>query len=583
MRCLYTCKMHLKRYKRWYKTEDFMKRSLIFIFSGVCVFSFVFFACTPKNLSGESKKIVQTMTLDQKIGQLLMVGVDSTVLTPYSRAMIKKIQPGGIIFFGYNISTAAGIFSLTNALQKCSLDSGSLPLFISLDQEGGRVIRITDGVTQFPGNMALGVANDAETLESAARVLGMELRKLGINMNLAPDLDVNNNPANPVINTRSFGADPLLVAKLGTAYIHGLQKARCIAVGKHFPGHGDTNTDSHLAIPRIDYPIEHLRKTEFVPFVKAIEGGVEGIMTAHIAYPAVLGDNMPATLSPYFLTNILRDSMKFKGFVITDDLEMAGASGSISIGECAVRSFAAGTDILLISTHGKSTEQMFNALKKAVADGRITEERINQSVERIIELKLRYGIVQYNKETQKISMPELVASPEEQALLARAGEINRTITRASLYLYQPPGSVVLAAADAECDRVLISPSGYMRNAVSSATGQSWKIFGSEADFVNYIETRSKKADSPMYVYYQLYTPVDWWIKKLSALSKTCGFSLCIIATGNPYTMFPFIKNNSVLYTYSITPESLYQAGLCITGLFAPQTEMPSSMRILYKP
>ena len=198
------------------------------------------------------QNIVKNMSIEEKIGQLLMIGVPGTAINKSSRELIASYRPGGLILFGYNYRTTEQLKKLNNSLQNYASGKKSLPMFISIDQEGGRVRRITgQGVTQFPGNMAAGSANDPLLTYRWARILGIQLRRLGVNMNLAPDVDVNNNPDNPVINTRSFGSDPEIVARHGRAYVKGLQKGGVMAVAKHFPGHGDTSADSHKTLPVI--------------------------------------------------------------------------------------------------------------------------------------------------------------------------------------------------------------------------------------------------------------------------------------------------------------------------------------------
>jgi len=227
------------------------------------------------------------------------------------KSLIEKYNPADHTF-GFNISNKNDTARFINDMQKSPWILQAFP-FHFYRPGGRRVFRILDGITQFPGAMATGAADDKDLTYKAAMALGMQLRLMGVNMNLTPVLDVNNNPNNPVINTRSFGSNPLSVAYLGVAYILGLQRAMCIAVGKHFPGHGDTNDDSHFTLPVISYNLDRLRSIEFLPFIEAIKNGVECIMTAHIAYPSIMQNKEPATVSKLFLTDILRTEMKFEG------------------------------------------------------------------------------------------------------------------------------------------------------------------------------------------------------------------------------------------------------------------------------
>ena len=346
--------------------------------------------------------ITDNLTLEQKTGQIIMFALPGQSVNKDNSELIRKYLPGGIILFGYNVGENSDLPGFIDELQQESMNRSSIPLFVSTDQEGGRVIRITKGITRFPGNLAAGVSERYNDIKKMARITGMELRSRGINMNLAPVLDINNNPVNPVINTRSFGSNPVVTAKAGASYISGLQSAGCIAVAKHFPGHGDTESDSHHVLPVINHDMERLKKVELVPFYKAIKEKVECIMSAHIHFPYVTENDEPATLSKFFLTDLLRVEMKFNGIVMTDDLEMNAVSGKMDLGEAAVKSFLAGSDVILVSSYGKNIPVIYNALLSAVKEGTISMDRLNKSGNRIIELKLRYKIAGYNEEKQKI-------------------------------------------------------------------------------------------------------------------------------------------------------------------------------------
>ena len=254
----------------------------------------------------------------EKIGQLFMVGFEGTSVTPDLAAYIKEFKPGGVILFSRNLESIEQIVELTNALQACSPHS---PLLISIDQEGGRVSRLPKTFTIFPPCEVLGRCNSSELAYAAAATIAKELRAVGINMNMSPVLDVNSNPANPVIGDRAFGATPGPVFELGLATAGGLQDNRVVACGKHFPGHGDTNADSHKELPVVTASKERLEQVEFPPFRRATAHGVATLMTAHVLYRA-LDDQHPATLSPAIITNFLRGELQYDGVVLTDDLEM---------------------------------------------------------------------------------------------------------------------------------------------------------------------------------------------------------------------------------------------------------------------
>lgn len=334
--------------------------------------------------------ILNEMTLEEKVGQLFQVGFLGTEATPEITELIEKYHIGGIIYFRRNIISLEQVTELSNQLQKIAMEKErGIPLIISTDQEGGIVTRLTGG-THLPGNMALGATRDLDLAKQAGQTVARELLATGINMNLAPALDVNNNPANPIIGVRSFGEDPHQVGRLGAAYIQGMQGEGLIACGKHFPGHGDTDTDSHLDLPIIRHDLQRLQEVEFYPFKEAIKVGVDCIMAAHIYFPTIEPQKgVPATLSSAVLTDLLREELGFTGLIITDCMEMDALVKTFGTVEGAVMTIEAGGDMALISHTFEKQKNAIQAVLKAVRSGRISEERLDQSVRRILTLKER--------------------------------------------------------------------------------------------------------------------------------------------------------------------------------------------------
>ncbi len=326
------------------------------------------------------------MTYREKIGQLFMLGFVGTSVTPDLATFIREYKPGGVILFSRNLESIEQIVDLTNDLQRCSPKS---PLLISIDQEGGRVSRLPKGFTIFPSCGLLGRCNSSELAYAAAATIAKELRAVGINMNMAPVLDVNSNPDNPVIGDRAFGSTPDLVSELAMVTASGLQDNKVIACGKHFPGHGDTNADSHKELPVVDATRSRLEAVEFPPFRRAAAAGVATMMTAHVLFRA-LDEQFPATLSPAVVTNLLRHEMKYDGVVLTDDLEMRAIVDHYGSGDAAVRAFQAGCDMLLVCKEREREVAAFEAIERAVASGAIDVSRLDQSVARIQRLKQRY-------------------------------------------------------------------------------------------------------------------------------------------------------------------------------------------------
>lgn len=367
------------------------------------------------------EKLMRQMPVSEKLGQLLMGFFTGPVLSEDLKQQIRTIRPGGVILYGGtgNIENPRQISRLLNDIQGFAKGQGVLPLFISIDQEGGRVTRILDGVTVFPGNMALGATGETALASKQAGIMATELRSLGITMNFAPSVDVNSNPANPVIGTRSFGSEPGLVARFGEAMIEPYRQAKVIATAKHFPGHGDTDVDSHFGLPAIQRDRQQLSEVELPPFVTMIKRGVPAVMTAHVVVPA-LDPNRPATLSPIAL-GLLRRDMRFNGLIISDSLGMGAIDQRYGMGEAAVQAFLAGADILLFGADkGHSPQElqlMYRALSESYASGRITQRRLDESLRRILLAKLRYGVLDdpLPRGLDKLAAPQSLAVAREIA------------------------------------------------------------------------------------------------------------------------------------------------------------------------
>ncbi len=346
----------------------------------------------------------KAISLEAKIGQLFMFGFAGTELTPFIQRQITENNLGGVILFSRNIRSPEQVARLNHKLQELTEGAPSQAgLFISADQEGGTIARLTKGVVVAPSAMALG-ATDSETMtENVCDISGLELRTVGINMNLAPVVDVNNNPQNPVIGVRSFGENPTRVAKLGAAAIRGYQR-HLMAVAKHFPGHGDTTLDSHHELPTISHDRMRLDNVELIPFKEAIASDVGAIMTSHVAFPAIEPrEGLPATLSYQVLTKLLRKDLGFDGLVMTDCMEMLAIQNTFGTVEAAVMTIEAGADLVIISHREELQRQAFDALLGAVRSGRISEERIDESFQRIMKAKARFNLLQKTKATFDLS------------------------------------------------------------------------------------------------------------------------------------------------------------------------------------
>ena len=435
-------------------------------------------ACTAEQKpSGEgteasrAEQILSGMSLDGKISQMIIPAIrtwneeDVTDLSkvPELAEALRAHQYGGIILFGSNVSDTEQLARLVSDLQVNNAQiegaSAHIPYFLPLDEEGGIVTRLTMG-TRMTGNMAIGATGDhgADNAFETGKVIGEELKALGFNIDFAPDIDVNNNAANPVIGTRSFSDDANRVAELGTAYANGLAESQIIATYKHFPGHGDTGTDSHIGTPSVEKTYEQIKQTELVPFAAAIGGGADLIMTAHITYPLideekVFGDGetkgyYPATMSRKMIQEILRTDMGYEGVVVTDALEMdAIRTAGLVPGEqdstqyqinIAQEVINAGVDILLLpldmtnADAVKFYDDYIAGLEEKVKSGSIDEQRIDESVLRILNLKDKYGIL--DADISGDSLDQVIAAAAEQVGSVQHHEKEMEIARQAITL-----------------------------------------------------------------------------------------------------------------------------------------------------
>jgi beta-N-acetylhexosaminidase len=379
---------------------------------------------------------LKKMSLDDKVGQLIVSSFGSKYLSTDSPEFEKLVTSvhayriGGFHVFGgteavpdvlldpnygtVTLGQPLAAASILNRLQAIA----PYPLLNTADFETGPGFRL-EGATGFPRNMAFGAAGDEQLAFEAGRIAAAESRAIGIHVNFAPVVDVNNNPRNPVINTRSYGEEPELVGRLGSAYVRGLQAGGMIATLKHFPGHGDTDVDSHLGLPIIKDPRESLEKTEFPPFKAAIAAGAGAIMTAHIEMPALdPTPNTPTTLSQPIVTGLLRREMGFDGLIYTDSMGMAGVTKLYGAGEAAVRAIKAGNDVVL---HSPDDGAAFAGIKAAVQSGEIPAAQLDKSVERVLRAKAFAGLHRV-RAVNLDALPAIVGGRAHQAV---ADEVSR--------------------------------------------------------------------------------------------------------------------------------------------------------------
>ena len=354
-----------------------------------------------------------SMTIRDTVGQLLMVGFQGTELSRAFLDWLQEYRPGGVILFSRNLVDPEQVARLTNALQE---QAPNPPLLIAIDEEGGRVSRLPQGFTTFPAASRIAECHSPNVAYEVAEVTAQELRAVGINMNLAPVLDVNSNPANPIIGDRAYGTQPERVCTYGMAVMQGLEDNGIIPCGKHFPGHGDTTTDSHHAMPVVEADRARLDAVELEPFRRAIHRGLPAIMTAHVRYPALDAD-APATLSRPILTDLLRNELGFEGVTLTDDMEMRAILDHEPIGNASVRALQAGADMVVICHQQERQREAVTAIEQALEQGELSLERLTASVARIRALKEK--CLAPFEQVDPARVMQTVGHPRHKALLAK--------------------------------------------------------------------------------------------------------------------------------------------------------------------
>lgn len=547
------------------------------------------------------KRLIARMSLEEKVGQLFVMRVYGHSATAPDQAdidanldeigvrtaaeLIARYHVGGIIYFtwAHNTRDPHQIADLSNGIQRAALAQPTpLPLLISTDQEHGIVCRVGEPATLMPGAMALGAGGSRSDARTAARIAGAELAALGINQNYAPDADVNVNPANPVIGVRSFGSDPQSVAGLVAAQVKGYQSAQVASTAKHFPGHGDTSTDSHTGLPSIQHTREQWAELDAPPFRAAVAAGIDSIMTAHIVVPALDPSEDPATLSRPILTGILREELGYDGVVVTDSLGMEGVRTKYGDERVPVLALQAGVDQLL---NPPDLSVAWNAVLAAVKSGEISEARIEESILRILRLKSKLGLFRDPYVTRRgvdrtVGVKEHLATADRIAertttLLAHTGALlplSRRTHRNVLVVGADPASpsgttgpptTTLAAAFEELGfRATALPTG---TAPSQATIEAAVAAAAGKDAV-VVGTYGVTATSSQ--------------RTLVAALAATGVPVICLAIRNPYDIAHLTGTGyaASLATYSWTDVELRAAVRVIAGRARPKGRLPVPVR-----
>ncbi|GKZ14638.1 beta-N-acetylhexosaminidase [Haladaptatus sp. T7] len=509
---------------------------------------------------------VSSLSLPEKVGQLFVAGFDGTTPTAAIEELVSERHLGGVIYFSRNVESPGQLRTLSRTLQGF-VPHGKPPLLLSIDQEGGRVARLPWG-TELPSAMALGATDDPELASRAGRAVGSELRALGVDIDLAPVLDVNNNPDNPVIGVRSFGERPERVAELGAAFADGLQDAGVVACGKHFPGHGDTAVDSHLDLPVIDHDRERLDAVELKPFRRAIDAGIGAIMTTHVAFPTIAEDaERPATLSPRVVTGLLREELSFDGLVVTDCMEMKAIADGVGTVEGCVQAVEAGCDQLCVSHTPAKQRAAIDAVIEAVESGRIAESHIDAAVRRVLRAKRVYGAGYVGGENEWDD-----GAAECRSTAREVAERGVTLVRDEADALPLPQRVAVYEFDGGRGSPAEEASGRGGAFASALSATGVAVDGTVLAPGELPEERANSPRETVVCTSDAASNPDQ-AAVVQALQEA-GANPIVVATRNPYDLAAMPNVETYLTTYDDTPASLAAAAELLAGKGTPSGRLP---------
>ena len=551
---------------------------------------------------------LKKLTVEQLVGQMIFASVNSTYLSSDSEqyealvTLLRESHIGGLIAFGGTepvpsvlLNNTYGPVILGQPLELASLFNrlqsiAALPLLTSSDFEWGVAMRVA-GATKFPRAMAFGAAGDPQLAYEAGRVVGLESRALGVHVDFGPVADVNNNPRNPVINIRSFGEDPARVGGMVNSWVRGLQDAGMLATLKHFPGHGDTDVDSHLGLPIIAHPRARLDAVELPPFQAGITGGAAGVMVAHIEMPALDPEKRPATFSPVIIGDLLRGQLRFNGLIYSDSMKMAAITRMASPGEAAVRAVQAGIDVVLDSP---DSAEAAAAIVAAVQNNTIPRAQVERSVRRILEAKARLGL--HRIRTVNLDAAPLVVGGRKHEAISQAVS-DRAITlikdeRAMVPLPTPrTGSVMyLSVLDYPSGWRIAAPSRTMipelraRWAATESFELSDRTTPSELDMVRTIAAKYDAVVAGIFVRassgsgrLDLAPQLEQFLKDIARATERRKQPFVSVLFGNPYTAMGMPEAPAVMLTYDFSDGAERAAVKALAGEIPINGKLPIAL------
>ncbi|SDP64946.1 beta-N-acetylhexosaminidase [Pedococcus dokdonensis] len=540
------------------------------------------------------------MTLEEKVGQLFVqnvYGKDAT--TPDARniplygvaspaEVVQKYHLGGVIYFAWtdSVQNPPQIAALSNGLQKASLTQDRkvrIPLQVATDQEQGVVTRIGPPATQFPGSMALGAGRSTADARTAAAITGQELKAMGVNTNFAPDSDVNVNALNPVIGTRSFSSDPSLAASMVGAQVQGYQDdADISSSAKHFPGHGDTATDSHVAFPIITHTRQEWEQVDAPPFKSAIAHGIDMIMTAHLNFPALDDSGDPATLSKPIMTGLLRGELGYKGVIITDSLAMQGVRDLYGDAEVAVRALDAGVDQLLMTP---AMDDAYAAVLGAVRSGRISRADLDAKVRRVLELKVRRGLVAHPY-VDADALDQVVGTPQHLATADAITDRTTTLVKndtATLPMAVSGKKVLVTGYGVATTQTLADGLAAEGAATTVKQTGSAPSDTAVAEAVAAAEGKDAVVVTTMKAWDKAVTDPNGGQQNLVKALLATGKPVVVVATRDPYDIAYFADAPTYLATYSYSPVAIQSVARVITGAVRPTGKLPVDIPVAGDP
>ncbi|MGQ0549213.1 MAG: beta-N-acetylhexosaminidase [Armatimonadota bacterium] len=515
-------------------------------------------------------------------GRLCVVDFSDPTPTSALERRISDDHVGGVMLFRKNVVAPQQVAALTAALQTIAANAHAAPVWVSIDHEGGAVTRFPargarhgtapagPRATPLPSAMALGATRNPALAREAGRVAARELRAMGITLNCAPVLDVNSNPANPIIGSRSFGEDPALVEAMGSAYIAGLQDAGVAATAKHFPGHGDVAVDSHVGLPRVDHGLDRLSAVELPPFAGAVRAGAAGIMTAHIVHPGLDPSGAPATMSEPILTGVLRTRLGFDGLIFTDSMGMRAIVDHFGVGNASVAAIRAGCDVVLALGPDALQDEVLEHLARAIESGAIPGSRVAEAHGRIEAALARWagnslGTMAPPSRGSAGDLSSAVGTEQHADVAARiaAAAVTRVRDRArAVPLRGAIGVITVAGATEEWGPPDLVPALTYHGADARDRAASDDL--SDLDRV-VVVTRSQGTLPPAQV------------TAVRELYRRLGDRVVVVATGDPYDLMTFPEIPAYVVTYGWDEPSLSAGAQVLLGLASPRGRLPVSL------